>query len=192
MRADLLVWKAFGAVLHHLQRTRMRSRGDAALSRVSYRMNFNFLSWLVVDQLQHLGLRKAEGLDSIDEASNAFGRRLLTLRRVDVLHNLRSRAQQTLRLRSIEWAKMRLILDVLRSRIDPLASGSPNAAPILFQDTPDLHVRKQRRGVVDAATHCVNTAPARMRAAFATYTIINRLVKSAVTGLFQDGTQREG
>jgi hypothetical protein len=146
-------------------------------------MNFNFLSWLVVDQLQHLGLRKAEGLDSIDEASNAFGRRLLTLRRVDVLHHLRSRAQQTLRLRSIEWAKMRLILDVLRSRIDPLASGSPNAAPILFQDTPDLHVRKQRRGVVDAATHCVNTAPARMRAAFATYTIINRLVKTAVTGL---------
>jgi hypothetical protein len=50
----------------------------------------------------------------------------------------------------------------------------------LFQDTPDLHVRKQRRGVVDAATHCVNAAPARMRAAFATYTIINRLVKTAV------------
>ena len=73
---------------------------------------------------------------------------------------------------------MHLILDVLRSRIDSLASGSPNAAPILFQDTPDLHVRKQRRGVVDAATHCVNAAPARMRAAFATYTIINRLVKT--------------
>lgn len=85
----------------------------------------------MVNQLQHLGLCQAEGLDRIDEQSDAFGGRLLAWCRVDVFRNL--------------------ILDELCSRVDALASGSPDTAPILLQDAPDLHVGEQRHGVVDTA-----------------------------------------